>query len=223
MGKPLGLGSFQISVKAVREIDRKARYARLFAESGEIETGVMEATDTADRYRQCFAGWYLYGDPERTAPAEALWQDTRLKELRALLTLANLPAQWNDITRYLEFGKLASGPLAGNIYNEYQHFGYPPNRVLEKRRPLPPATQVLDAGPAIPKDGRPDCHHDPLRVEPFEFALLDAPKDILRAVPAEAHVQHRHVTEDPIPCGRPVDDVRCRRRSTKANSNLSLS
>ena len=156
MGKPLGLGSFHIRIKTLRGIDRKVRYARLFAGQDQLETGFLAAPDSADRCRECFAGWYLHGDLERTVPAEALWQDARLKELKALLTLDSLPAQWNDITRYLEFGKLASGPLAGNTYNEYQHHGYPRTGYLTSDAHYPPATQVLDAGPAIPKDGRPN-------------------------------------------------------------------
>jgi hypothetical protein len=89
-----------------------------------------------------------------------LWGTPRFKELKALLTLS--PQQksmaWHNMTRYLEFGRLPD-----RNYNEYLQVPGTPdsNRhkrrpQLEKRRPLPPATQVLQGGPNIPKDPRPE-------------------------------------------------------------------
>jgi hypothetical protein len=158
MGKPLGLGSFGIEVTAVREIDRRGKRYQSFFESTEgvelpIATGELPADENAvSNYQHSFARWYLKprGREDAPDPVGTLWTDPRMQELRALLRFDGLPADWVHRTRYLEFGRLRGGGL----YNEYQHVGHP-HRDLQKRRPLPPAAQVLEGGSAIPNDPRP--------------------------------------------------------------------
>ena len=154
MGKPLGLGSFRLHVRELRQVDRLRRYEKLF-EGDSLATGIsasvpLFAPGSPDEFLSEFLSEFYPGCPD----LEALWRDDRLAELKALLTFDGLPRNWSDRTRYLEFGKLKEGPLAGSLYNEYLNAGYP-NKRLEKRRPLPPATQVLRAGPETPADPRP--------------------------------------------------------------------
>lgn len=147
MAKPLGLGSFQIRICSMREFSRTERYSAFGKATANgwvlLETG---ETSAGEERRQTllrkFETWY---GPD----ADSLWKDSRLAELKALLTLDGLPPDWNDRTRYLEFGKLRS---EGRYYNEYVSVG----RDLQKRRPLPPATQVLKGQPKVPVDPRPD-------------------------------------------------------------------
>lgn len=151
MAKPLGFGSFQVSVRSVATITPLVRYGSFFSTASTIETGATMADQAGlNQWRRVHAKWYLKRDV--ADPAE-LWEDRRLKELKALLTFAALPQNWNGITRYLEFGQI---PGYGN-YNEYLQVGYAEKQspILEKRRPLPPAGQVLEAGASIPKDDRP--------------------------------------------------------------------
>jgi hypothetical protein len=154
MGKPLGLGSFQIRIVDARLIDRKQRYSSFFDTAGQLVTGLHPSRLPVQLMQDVFARWYPA--PEQTMAA--LWKTERFKELKALLTFSPLPDGWTDITRTLEFGRAAADYNQGRNYNEYNEVGY---RILqrprlEKRRPLPPATQVLQAGPNIPRDPRPD-------------------------------------------------------------------
>jgi CRISPR-associated protein (TIGR03986 family) len=150
MGKPLGLGSFRLEVTALREIDRAARYASFRHDAQRLNTGFVDCTGAVSNYQKAFAVWYI-NNPADPDPVKALWVDPRLRELRALLTFGQPDAAWNRMTRYLELGKLRGG----GTYNEYQYVGYPA-RNMSKRRPLPPATQVREGGPEIPRDAPPD-------------------------------------------------------------------
>jgi hypothetical protein len=147
MGKPLGLGSFRIHVMALQCIDRKdQRYQNLFAAFGQ-DGGARLATGAApgDRsaYLQAFAEWFWKPKPEAQR-RPSIWDWPRLRELKAILTLDGLPANWIGMTRYLKFGRIEPGrQLGGEMYNEYNNVGYP-NKGQEPRRPLPPASQVLD-------------------------------------------------------------------------------
>lgn len=158
MAKPLGFGSFRLNLKRVAIVSARERYSRFL--SGDqpcLETGESDATaGQIAEWKDEFAAWYLGGSGPAKGSASRLWDDARLRELRALLTYKNLPKNWADITRYLEFGSIPNYPRRRpRPYNEYQEVGYPDEPSLEKRRPLPPASQVLRAGPSIPKDARP--------------------------------------------------------------------
>jgi CRISPR-associated protein (TIGR03986 family) len=174
MAKPLGLGSFRISIKEMREINRPKRYAAFYDKSKEcLITGATSVTDKdRERFKDLFAAWKT-----RDGSASAwqrLWEDPRMAELKALLTYDELPAnraRWHAMTRYLRFGDIQGyGPKFQ--YNEYKHVDHvigpwPPPIVqgnrrrfqLEPRRPLPPASQVLREackdGPGLPADEEP--------------------------------------------------------------------
>lgn len=144
MAKPLGFGSMRCKTVAVELDDRAARYGKLFAgigsDSAELSLGSMDASSRRPEWKDAFAAW-IAGKPSTNA---ALWQTPRMAELKALLTIDGLPADWEHRTRYLEFGQT----LDGVQYNEYKHIGYPKlnnygRPFLEQRRPLPPASQVL--------------------------------------------------------------------------------
>ncbi|HLJ48967.1 MAG TPA: TIGR03986 family CRISPR-associated RAMP protein [Bryobacteraceae bacterium] len=162
MGKPLGLGSFRLRIAALREISRKQRYARLFQEEnnrlaqGDSNGNVVSRQD--DYY-----SWYFDPTLRTRHTAEEFWKRPRMRELHAMLDFDKGPQQadWAGRTRYLEFGKLVAGPLAGKTYNEYQSIGYPPDRRMSKRRPLPPASQVW-SGKNTPNDSRPQFEGPPL-------------------------------------------------------------
>lgn len=188
MGKPLGLGSFWISVMEIREIDRRERYSAFFdTTSGSLVTGARPATpERRKELKDSFASWKT--GHHGAGASDCLWNDPRLAELKALLTYDGLPSdrnRWNAMTRYLEFGKvrIPHGP-SDFLYNEYTHVDqaigqWPPPVVtskdkaktkdkankkrkpskLEPRRPLPPASQVLEEAnkpsPNLPTDPRP--------------------------------------------------------------------
>ena len=151
MGKPLGLGSFGVSVRHVRLTDRKQRYGGGFLSSDEasLHTGAS-GLDTWHAFKDAFA--LAIGG---TSTIQAYWETPRLQELAAALQLDNLPADWLDITRSLQFGQVQFSDGRAAIYNEYHHVGYPQQSRLEKRRPLPPATQVVTASPVVPRDPLP--------------------------------------------------------------------
>jgi CRISPR-associated protein (TIGR03986 family) len=149
MAKPLGFGSVAVTLNAVQLTNFEQRYSCFLAGPGQLSTGRSKASAAQiGTWKSAFAAWYL----NRAGDWGELWRESRLRELKALLTWEGLPEHWASITRPLEFGQI---PGYGQ-YNEYQWVGYPGARPqLSKRRPLPPATQVLEAGPAIPKDPRP--------------------------------------------------------------------
>ena len=141
MGKALGLGSFAVEVTALRQISRAERYSA-FLQAGALATGITASSDPeadATALRQKFCG-----------PLEAFWSTHRMKELKALLQFESLPPNWLNRTRYLQFGR-----VEGRGYNEYLQVGYPGRPDNQKRRPLPPASQVLSGKPAVPEDPLP--------------------------------------------------------------------
>lgn len=201
MGKPLGLGSFRISVQELREINRRQRYSEFFdAGSGRLVTGATPATpQRRQELKDSFAAWKT-GDA--SANASGLWEDPRLAELKALLTYDGLPEdknRWNAMTRYLEFGSVS---IAGNppdfLYNEYTHVDHavgswpPPVRKgkrrpsrLEPRRPLPPASQVLEEAkkdtPGLPTDPRPPFSEREAGTEGSVRSETPAPRPVRRS------------------------------------------
>lgn len=160
MGKPLGLGSFRLKVNRLNQISREDRYAAFFDADSGLVTGAGVAT--VDNYKEEFARWYVGSAEPKPDPVSAMWSQPRLRELRALLEFDGLSkgADWYARTRYLEFGRLTQG--MGGLYNEYLHVGYPKQRALQKRRPLPPASQVLSDDPHVPDDPRPPFEGPPL-------------------------------------------------------------
>jgi hypothetical protein len=177
MAKPLGLGSFRISINEMREIERPKRYAAFYdAAAGRLTTAATPATaKRREQLKDSFAAWKT--GHSNVGGWKRLWGDRRLAELEALLTYDRLPQdqnRWNAMTRYLEFGKVhIEHDPPDFLYNEYTHVDqtvgpWPPsvdNRSrrkpskLEPRRPLPPATQVLEEAkkpsPNLPADERP--------------------------------------------------------------------
>jgi hypothetical protein len=145
MGKALGLGSFQVEVKALRSFSRAQRYAA-FLDAGALVTGATHAPDPADeatrlRERYCRS---------LEQSLNEFWATPRMKELHALLQIEGLPPNWLNRTRSLQFDK-----VDGRSYNEYLQVGYPDRPELQKRRPLPPASQVVSGDPAVPDDPLP--------------------------------------------------------------------
>lgn len=156
MAKPLGFGSFQLENLQLYLQNATSRYSSLFDPDGRLSTGESVATsqDVMD-FQDRFAAWAL---SEPAAKIADLWEHPRILELRALLTFSDLqkrPEWWNR-TRYLEFGKVRGGYANGRNYNEYLEVGHPDRPpMLQKRRPLPPASQVL-SGRNVPATPRPD-------------------------------------------------------------------
>lgn len=148
MAKPLGLGSFEISLRKLIPIDRPARYRVFLTESGSINSGFGEPSGLVAQALLEFAHWYS----NKKLDFEQLWATPRFKELKALLTFSEQQKteSWRNMTRYLEFGRLKDGN-----YNEYLQVPDQPRPRLEKRRTLPPATQVARLDPKIPSDPRP--------------------------------------------------------------------
>ncbi len=91
MGKPLGLGSVKITPKLFIS-DRTNRYTSLFAE---WETPIAEADKS--EYKKVFESYVLQAlkDAQQT-----LWDNKRMKELKAMLDFENKPA--DEETRYME-------------------------------------------------------------------------------------------------------------------------
>jgi CRISPR-associated protein (TIGR03986 family) len=154
MGKPLGLGSFLIEMPQVLLMNPETRYGSFLTREGfALNDGLRPATpEERVEFQNAFADWYQKG-----LKGSQLWGLKRFQELRALLTYgpAQATERWWNITRYLEFGSPDDYRGVSN-YNEYNQVGYPDGRPTpQKRRPLPPATQVLGAGDEIPDDKRP--------------------------------------------------------------------
>src|SRR5947209_5426757 len=112
MGKPLGLGSFQVILTSVQPIDRQKRYRAFLDESGKLNSGDSDTADLVSKALSAFAQWY----PDSKSAMDDLWDTPRFRELKALLTLSSQQetVEWHNMTRYLEFGRLPEGN-----YNEY--------------------------------------------------------------------------------------------------------
>jgi hypothetical protein len=157
MGKALGLGSFEITVAGIMPIDRILRYRSFVNPSGELTDGRTSPPDI-EALQDRFAAWYFQ---DQTKTIDHFWKEPRMRELKALLTwdITASKEDWLNITRYLEFGRMPASQFDGRNYNEYNEIGYDDPSLdrprLEKRRPLPPASQVLQAGPSIPRGKKP--------------------------------------------------------------------
>lgn len=151
MAKPLGLGSFRLTVAKLQEIDRTSRYQSFFEAAEDVEEAHMQigakVAQNIDYYKSKFSDWYWI---DHEAERKPIWEIPRIVHLKELLKFEKLPTNWTAITRYLRFGK-----VNGRIYNEYTEIE-PHRPRASKRRPLPPAVQVAEASPAkIPSDGDP--------------------------------------------------------------------
>jgi len=153
MAKPLGLGSMRFAIVAHRQINRVERYQAFFSNDGKsLRTGASPVSDASVPVKEFDRkfGWD--------------WDNNvRGRELKALLTFDNLPDGWHNRTRYLEFGKISPPNGRPYIYNEYSHSGYPGPSLTNKRRPLPPPTQVIRPGQGVPADDRPPFEGPRLR------------------------------------------------------------
>lgn len=159
LAKPLGLGSFRVRNLGVTRIAPADRY-KSFLSAGTLTTGADHFTDDEIAgLRLSFMRWYL---GNKTATEEQFWADPRMKELKAILTWKDRSpedqAKWLGRTRYLEFGRMPETYNQGRNYNEYLEVGYPEQLrpELQKRRPLPPASQVLDERANLPDSPRPE-------------------------------------------------------------------
>jgi CRISPR-associated protein (TIGR03986 family) len=158
MARPLGFGWFESTIE-VFEIKRAERYRRFFESSEKLADGVspMDAGAVAG-HKDAFASWALGEDTgisKRDAWAR-LWDTPRMAELKALM-LTDYPVRedlWKGATRYLTIQPL----------NEYLYIpGANGRRLPASRRPLPPASQVREAGDFVPKD---DVTPPPARAAP---------------------------------------------------------
>ncbi len=155
MAKPLGFGSIQVVRLGIRLREVAKRYGSFF-DAGICRLATGERRLSAEEFvakQDAFAAAVL-GEGVRVGQ---LWSHPRLAELRAMLTLgeAQFTDAWSNKTRYLEFGRPTDWETDRN-YNEYNEIGHPDQpRKLSKRRPLPPATQVLGDKNGLPQDARP--------------------------------------------------------------------
>ncbi len=158
LAKPLGLGSFRVQNVRLTRIVAAKRYES-FLSDGKLTTGARDLTSEIGNLRLSFMRWYL---AQTEATEEHFWREPRIKELKAILTWVERSpeeqAKWLGRTRYLEFGRMEETYNQGRNYNEYQEVGFPDQvrPELQKRRPLPPASQVLEGGPSLPDTPRPD-------------------------------------------------------------------
>lgn len=102
MAKPLGLGSFRLSVVSLQELDRPARYRSLFVDDlaedvASLATGAVESRGVRF-YQAAFEDWYWKSQPTERRP---FWEHPRMAQLLCLLKSEGLLANWTAITRYL--------------------------------------------------------------------------------------------------------------------------
>ncbi len=127
MGKPLGLGSVQITPMLFLS-DRKTRYEKLFAE---WEQPIPESTSTGKdipHFKKTFAEYILKGIEEDpgTDPVNKLWEVDRMKELRAMLDFEKKPA--DTVTRYMQI----KHPIHNNEFKERKVLPLPTKVIQEK-------------------------------------------------------------------------------------------
>ena len=109
MGKPLGLGSIQLSLKKVVRLHKKAYYEKLFADDqwNLAETDILfRANDFTKKFERYVLD-QLYGKnvDSQVLETKSLWDEDRLKKLQKMLDWSvtkNL--SWNEATRYLKSG-----------------------------------------------------------------------------------------------------------------------
>lgn len=101
MAKPLGLGSIRIKPK-LSLIDRKRRYSGIFEEDN--WNTAVEAEEI-NAYKEQFAEFILeriQGQSKDGPKTAQLWNNQRLKELKAMLRWDNVEApNWTEETRYM--------------------------------------------------------------------------------------------------------------------------
>lgn len=95
MGKPLGMGAVSVAGK-LHLIDRKKRYAQLFAE-GDWQTAVEESGEKTSAATAAFERFVLDSLNEKTAR-----RLRQLERIQALLNLLSWPGPDPEETRYLE-------------------------------------------------------------------------------------------------------------------------
>jgi len=160
MGKPLGLGSVQITHE-LQFTNRRRRYARLFDGQGAWETG-LEPTDEAAYSRaqalQAFADFILEDpilNPQHTA--------TRLEDLprlRTLLTLLSWPGPDPAKTTYMtelrdDFAKRKVLPTPQRVVGEVMpQAGHPPMSGPSAARRVQPAGPPVTIGSTRPVPAR---------------------------------------------------------------------
>lgn len=169
MAKPLGLGSFRITtgeprLTAAPNAGRQDRYSKLFDSATQLHVGQQNTVGVKADCKRHFAEWYLFENRREDSQAETLlWQDDRLRELKAILTWQEFDDEppearerWLARTRYLAFGTVKNYNH-DKPYNEYQKIGYAEGKDPQPgiRRPLPPASQVLQSDERTPSDSAP--------------------------------------------------------------------
>lgn len=128
MGKPLGLGSIEISIKQLSIINRNNRY-QILCENGKWNQSIIDETINKDSFKDLFAKFIIkqiqdisYDD---TKGFISLWENDRLSKLKEMLTFNHVMGdsivKWDKRTRYMENG-------AGNTgINEFKHRPILPN------------------------------------------------------------------------------------------------
>jgi hypothetical protein len=156
MAKAQGFGTFRTDVAALRLINRESRYQSLFTPNSDGSyswtTGARRFTGASlgqncETYWAAFAQWLLPDHPH--ASWSDLWVLPRLQELLVLLNRRPTLSDWLNRTRNLTIERYFSD---GRKRSEMDHIAGPQGEaVIEKRRPLPPATQVF-TDPTMPSD-----------------------------------------------------------------------
>ncbi len=149
MGKPLGLGSVEVSVDRVIQW-RPDVYYRSLVHHETWELGEEDIKAQSETYRQAFERHMLdaihahEAVNEPSAPRASLWDELRMRQLRKMLTFpkgaGEQNAQWNDRTRYLQINR-QSKDGSGKKPNEY-----------EERQILPSIDRVFEDHPS--REGR---------------------------------------------------------------------
>jgi len=109
MGKPLGLGSVEITPKLYLS-DRKKRYSDLFAEWGND----IPVSDDIDDFKTAFKDYVLNKIGEQH---KSLWDTERLKELKLMLNYEmGKGLESKDKTRYMEIERKIHGQKPENEF-----------------------------------------------------------------------------------------------------------
>ncbi len=101
MGKPLGLGSVQITPHLFLS-NRKTRYEKLFAEWEQLIPESTTQGKDITHFKKTFAEHILKGIGKNTGhdPINALWEVDRMKELKSMLDFEKKPG--DEKTRYMQ-------------------------------------------------------------------------------------------------------------------------
>jgi CRISPR-associated protein (TIGR03986 family) len=181
LAKPYGYGVFHIHKLEALRINHEQRFGSFFQSGQELPALASGLQPLRVLVLENAFAQLRHNKPT----VAAMWEMPRFKELAALLEWDGLPNganadRWNQMTRYLAFGKLPYQHTTFQ-YNEYLRrghgeagFPFPdhhnvPRPPYARRRPLPSATQVLsDAQPhgneppnfTLPRDPRPPYPDD---------------------------------------------------------------